>query len=91
VAVFFITGRPPVLESITQSNLRRAGYDKGWAVFFEKPATAGAERFKPAARATIQRRGYDIVANVGHQQSDLDGGHADRDFKLPNPFYFIAD
>jgi HAD superfamily, subfamily IIIB (Acid phosphatase) len=91
VAVFFVTGRPQALESITQSNLRKAGYDKGWSGFFEEPASAGVERFKSAARATIQRRGYDIVANVGDQQSDLDGGHADRDFKLPNPFYFIAD
>lgn len=91
VAVFFVTGRPPGLDSITQSNLRRTGYDKGWSGFFEKPATAGVEQFKSAARATIQRRGYDIVANIGDQQSDLDGRHADRDFKLPNPFYFIAD
>jgi hypothetical protein len=25
------------------------------------------------------------------KESDLDGGHADRAFKLPNPYYFIAD
>jgi len=29
------------------------------------------------------------VANVGDQLSDLAGGHAGRDFKLPNPFYHI--
>jgi acid phosphatase len=31
------------------------------------------------------------AVNIGDQESDLDGGHADRDFKLPNPFYFISD
>jgi hypothetical protein len=31
------------------------------------------------------------VVNMGDQESDLDGGHADRAFKLPNPFYFVAD
>jgi hypothetical protein len=31
------------------------------------------------------------VVNLGDQESDLDGGHAERAFKLPNPFYFISD
>jgi len=30
------------------------------------------------------------VVNMGDQESDLTGGHADRAFKLPNPFYFIG-
>ena len=30
-----------------------------------------------------------IIASVGDQWSDLDGGYAERVFKLPNPFYFI--
>jgi hypothetical protein len=28
--------------------------------------------------------------NVGDQESDLQGGHVVRAFKLPNPFYFIG-
>jgi HAD superfamily, subfamily IIIB (Acid phosphatase) len=91
VAVFFVTGRPSLIDAISKSNLRRVGYNKGWAALYEKPATAGVARFKSATRASIEKRGFDIVANVGDQQSDLDGGHADRAFKLPNPFYFIAD
>jgi hypothetical protein len=91
VAVFFVTGRPAAIDSITKSNLRSAGYDMGWAGVYEKPASTGTERFKSSTRAAIQKRGYDIIANIGDQQSDLDGGHADRDFKLPDPFYFISD
>lgn len=91
VAVFFVTGRPSAIESITTSNLRHAGFSRGWTALYEKPVSAGTERFKSSTRAAIERRGYDILANVGDQQSDLDGAHADRDFKLPDPFYFISD
>lgn len=91
VAVFFVTGRPPGIDSITKSNLRKAGFNRGWTALYEKPVNAGVERFKSSTRAAIRRRGYDILANVGDQQSDLDGGNADRAFKLPDPFYFISD
>jgi hypothetical protein len=79
VAVFFVTGRPSLIDAATQSNLRSVGYNQG------------TEAFKSGARAAIQAKGYDIVLNMGDQESDLDGGHADRDFKLPNPYYFISD
>lgn len=91
VAVFFVTGRPPQIDAITKANLRSAGYTKGWSGLYEKPVSAGTEAFKSATRAALEKRGYDIVANVGDQASDLDGGHADRAFKLPDPFYFISD
>jgi hypothetical protein len=91
VAVFFITGRPSVFEKVTVANLKKAGYTKGWNGLSMKPSTATTAAFKSGRRAAIQKLGYDIVANLGDQESDLDGGHADRAFKLPNPFYFVAD
>ena len=45
--------------------------------------------YKTATRAHIESLGYDIVANFGDQFSDLEGGHADRTFKMPNPNYFL--
>jgi hypothetical protein len=45
--------------------------------------------YKSATRAHIESLGYDIVANFGDQFSDLQGGHARRTFKLPNPNYFL--
>jgi hypothetical protein len=45
--------------------------------------------YKSATRAHIESLGYDIVANFGDQYSDLKGGYADKDFKLPNPTYFL--
>jgi predicted secreted acid phosphatase len=91
VAVFFVTGRPPEIAGITALNLVNEGYDKGWDGLYTKPNSSGTQQFKSSTRASIEQRGYEIVANIGDQESDLDGGHADRAFKLPNPFYFIAD
>ena len=49
--------------------------------------------FKSGERKKIQAGGYRIIANVGDQQSDLDGDkdgtYAECPFKMPNPFYFI--
>jgi hypothetical protein len=90
VAVFFITGRPEPLRAVTERNLRAAGYS-GWKDLILKNTTEGVKQYKSGERAAIERKGYDIVVNVGDQESDLDGGHADAAFKLPNPFYFIPD
>jgi HAD superfamily, subfamily IIIB (Acid phosphatase) len=91
VAVFFITGRPSAIKSVSEDNLKNVGYDRGWEGTFFKPGDQGTEAFKAGTRADIEKQGYEILANVGDQESDLDGGHADRAFKLPNPFYFIPD
>jgi uncharacterized Zn finger protein len=40
-------------------------------------------------RGKIEAQGYNIIANVGDQPSDLSGEHAERTFQLPNPFYRI--
>jgi acid phosphatase len=44
---------------------------------------------KTEARISIERMGFTIIANIGDQESDLAGHHAERTFKIPNPFYFI--
>jgi predicted secreted acid phosphatase len=90
VAVFFVTGRPERYRAATERNLREAGYE--WTAVILKPddlTTRSAADFKAPARRTLVEQGYTIVVNVGDQMSDLDGGHAERTYKLPNPFYFI--
>ena len=67
------------------------GYD-GWAGIFLRPPEsheASIAVYKSRARAKIEAQGYHIIANVGDQQSDLALGHAERAFKLPNPFYYL--
>ena len=87
IAVFAVTGRPDSVESFTRDNLSTAGYTDLAGIYF-KPSGEPAIAFKSASRAAIEQQGYRIVANVG-DGGDLEGGHADRSFKLPNPFYFI--
>ncbi|MEU9209645.1 HAD family acid phosphatase [Streptomyces sp. NPDC048415] len=58
-------------------------------------ATAGAwncttVQYKSGTREHIEDLGYDIVANFGDQYSDLEGGYADKTYKLPNPTYFVS-
>ena len=91
VAVFFITGRHASARDVTRANLRRAGYES-WQGLRMRPDDQPASRrdgWKARSRRAIERRGYRIVVNVGDQRSDLDGGHALRRFKLPNPMYVI--
>jgi acid phosphatase len=93
VAVFFVTGRRDSQLKVTVRNLRRAGF-KNWAGLMTRPDEDKAKSivpFKSGQRAAIERgkEPYTIIANIGDQQSDLDGGHAECTFKMPNPFYFI--
>lgn len=92
VEVFFVTGRyeDPFTRTATEWNLRRVGYD-GWKrLYLRTDATRGlnVNVYKQQAREDIERQ-YTIIANIGDQISDLQGGHTLRCFKIPNPFYFI--
>jgi ribosomal protein L44E len=90
ITPFFITGRGEASRAHTESNLRREGYSD-WKQLYLKPAgsTLSTVAYKTGAREDIESQGYKIIANVGDQYSDLAGGHAQRAFKLANPFYFL--
>lgn len=91
VAVFFITGRPESQRAATERNLRDAGYG-GFTRLVMVPDGRhypSAVDFKAPVRAGLEREGRTIIANMGDQPSDLAGGHAERAFLLPNPFYRI--
>jgi predicted secreted acid phosphatase len=90
VAVFLITGRREAVRQPTTENLQAQGFS-GWDGLILKPdaSTQTTVTYKSGARATIEQQGYRIIANVGDQYSDLAGGHEDKAFKLPNPFYFL--
>jgi acid phosphatase len=91
VAVFFVTGRfeEPMERAATELNLWKEGY-RGWEKIILRGDHAGSvEEYKSKARAAIEEAGYSIIANIGDQESDLKGGHSERVFKVPNPFYWI--
>ncbi len=92
VAVFFITGRNASERETTLRTLRKAGYDQVAGLMLrpdnDHPKTIST--FKVKMREDVERMGYRIVLNIGDQESDLAGGHAERSFKLPNPYYHLS-
>jgi predicted secreted acid phosphatase len=90
ITVFFITGRGEAVRDHTAHNLQREGFT-GYQQLILKPAgfTGTTVAYKAGARKAIEDQGYNILASVGDQYSDLAGGYADLAVKLPNPFYYL--
>lgn len=91
IAVFFVTGRRQHLHDPTVVSLQMAGYQH-WDGLFFKPEDYHSNSvipYKARVRKKIEGLGYDVVASIGDQKSDIDGGYADRGFKLPNPYYYL--
>ncbi len=85
VDVFFVTARPGILHSLTDWNLKQAGYPvDGLYVRSLPDLFAEVSAYKTEKRAEIEAKGYTIIANIGNNTTDLVGGHAERTFKLPD-------
>jgi len=99
VAIFFITERRVHRFEDSMANLLAAGFPRPVDIYLravEPPyppylCEPGCRTvvYKSGARAYIESLGHTILANIGDQHSDLDGGYAERVFKLPNPMYHI--
>lgn len=83
--IFFVTGRPDIIDAFTEYNLKTVGYQVD-GLYSRNPIQLfeSLQTFKTAARQQITAGGYTIVANIGNSQSDLDGGYAQATFKLPD-------
>ncbi|MYT19099.1 hydrolase, partial [Streptomyces sp. SID7760] len=85
VAVFFVTARPGIIQSLTEHNLKAVGYPVTGLYVRDLPDLFDeVSAYKTGKRAEIEGRGYTIIANIGNNNSDLVGGHAERAFKLPD-------
>ncbi|MGP4015490.1 HAD family acid phosphatase [Saccharopolyspora sp. 5N708] len=94
VAVFFVTGRreSQQMRDASAQDLREEGYPEPDGLYL-RPADdhdPSVVPYKSGARASIEQQGYQIVLNIGDQDSDLDGGHAERAVRLPNPMYEVG-
>lgn len=84
-AVSAVTASAPGGNSLTERNLKAVGYPVSGLYVRDLPALFGeVSAYKTAKRAEIEARGYTIIANIGNNQSDLVGGHAERTVKLPD-------
>lgn len=92
VAVFFITGRNASERETTLRTLHKDGYTQvaGLLLRPDNYHPKSVSTFKTKMREEVEHMGYRIVLNIGDQNSDLAGGHADRGFKLPNPYYYLS-
>jgi hypothetical protein len=101
-SVFYITGRPQSQTAATIKDLTSAGYAAPQAGhLFLKPATPPSylhcanpsdcttTEYKSGTRKYISSLGYSIVADFGDQYSDLIGGDAGHQVKIPDPMYYI--
>lgn len=85
VDIFFVTARPGFIDWVTEWNLEDVGYTvdglygRALEDLFEP-----VETYKTRMRTEIERKGYTVIANIGNNTTDLQGGHAERTFKLPD-------
>ena len=57
--------------------------------FIDRGVSCPTIQYKSGTRAYIESQGYDIVGDFGDQFSDLEGGFANKTFKMPNPNYYL--
>ncbi|MER5641008.1 HAD family acid phosphatase [Kitasatospora sp. NPDC002227] len=85
VAVIFVSARVDVIEPVSRYSLQRAGYTvdelhgRDLCDLFKS-----VQQYKTDERIKVENEGYTIIASVGNNWTDLDGGHAERTFKLPD-------
>jgi predicted secreted acid phosphatase len=102
--VFGITGRSAAQKQASIENVTKVGYSGFTPDNYFTKWPAGAQpsyvtcatttcttvEYKANTRKHIEQDlGYDVALNVGDQWSDLQGGYADHDQKLPNPTYYL--
>ena len=85
------SGRPAALREVTERNLKEQGYEFTGVIVYPEgaPQFPSAVDFKAPERRKLTEQGYTIVLSMGDQESDLNGGYAERTFKLPNPVYYL--
>lgn len=92
VGIFFITGRPDSARDVSIQNLIARGYRADFELTtfpsVLPETSASLIPYKSGAREAIEKRGFEILLNVGDQLSDLRGGFSNRRFLIPNPMYF---
>jgi len=85
VKVFFVSARPDLIDPITEYNLKAVGYPVD-GLYSRNPIQLfeSIQTFKTAEREDLESDGWDIIANIGNNLTDLNGGYADSTWKLPD-------
>jgi acid phosphatase len=91
IHIIFLTGRYTDMYESTKRNLVETGFTKfdTLIVRSKNEAKIPAAEYKPAKRNELVKKGYVIIANVGDQPSDFNGGNSGYIIQLPNYLYTI--
>lgn len=87
----FLTGRMHNFRRATENNLKAAGYHTFNRLITRREEEDGLEPavYKTKVRQSLTDEGYRILANIGDQESDIQGGLALFPLQLPNFLYQI--
>jgi acid phosphatase len=91
IHIIFLSGREEEYLSITKRNLLDQGYSTFDTLIIrqDNERTIPAAEYKTIKRKELTKNGYDIIACIGDQWSDLTGGDTGYKIKLPNYLYLI--
>lgn len=91
IHIVFISGRDEETYLATLKNLKDQGYSKFDTLIVRTSLTKKipAAEWKAIERAKLVENGFDIIACIGDQWSDMVGGNTGIKIKLPNYLYII--
>lgn len=91
IHIIFISGRNAGVVEATKKNLIEQGYTKFDALILRKDneSKISAAEWKAAKRKELIPKGYNIIACIGDQDSDLAGDNTGIKIKLPSYLYLI--
>ncbi len=91
IKIIFLTGRLPEVRDATIKNLRGQGYTDFDTLITRNKGDIkeSAALFKEQERIKLAGKGYDLIACVGDQWSDMEGKYTGIKIKLPNYLYLV--
>lgn len=91
--IIFLTGRNFYEYEVTYKNLVKEGYTVFDTLITQigEETKMKAKDFKSNKRVWLTKNGYEIIATVGDQWTDLEGEFHGIQIKIPNYLYLIED
>ncbi len=91
IHAIFVTGRNSEVGEATKRNLIEQGYTKFDTLIVRSKTEIKmtAAEYKTKKREELVKKGYDIIACIGDQWSDLVGGNTGIKIKLPSYLYLL--
>lgn len=91
IKAIFLSSRKGSQYDVTYRNLKQAGYLEFDILILKDNSDSNLTSlaFKSKQRELLSKKGYDIIAVIGDQESDLQGNYHGLQIKLPNYLYII--